>query len=94
MYYKKGDNKMKKRTISLFMSLVMMALLCYPAFARTSLGDVEFLTPTSLDEFTVDVFPKEDGFFAQETADKTLRKDQSQVAKIYLYDFVQCLQHN
>lgn len=69
MCYKKGDNKMKKRTISLFMSLVMMALLCYPAFARTSLGDVEFLTPTSLDEFTVDVFPKEDGFFAQETAD-------------------------
>lgn len=69
MYYKKGDNKMKKRTISLLMSLVMMALLCYPAFAHTSLGDVEFLTPTSLDEFTVDVFPNEDGFFTQETAD-------------------------
>ena len=69
MDYQKGDNKMKKRTISLFMSLVMMALLCYPAFARTSVGDVEFLTPTSLDEFTIDVSPNGDGFFAQETAD-------------------------
>lgn len=57
---------MKKRTISLFLSLIMVALLCPSAFAHTNFKNTETLTRTSLNETKIDIYPKEDSPFLNE----------------------------